>query len=414
MHPVKLSICIPTYNRAPYLRDCLERCLRDVVVDFPYEIVISDNCSSDDTEEVAKSFIEKGAPVRYVKGDVNTGMIPNYNSALRHGRGDYVMYLADDDRLVGAEVAAAIHYLEENENIQAYYAPWYITDGVTDVDSRKFYEMPSDMVFEKHAFAEAFNLIVQRHIFPEIAIFRSSAFRAAWVPRDICHPCFPMLAHFLDRGAVAFRKTPFYRQVIRSAVGDRKQGGHELAMTAWDSYRGGLEYLLYFGMKRGRIGKTENDRVTQEHLCQNFTMTRMVVAIRLLVQQNDYIKAYELFTRIQHAGESNHQQLATIRQGLTVPAALQTLVWQIHSTAGIRRLLISDFPETSVLLERLSKLGLSDRIEVVTVQEDHPADMLDRTVVLVPLSQQRTRFEELGYLPNLIFSQEDLTQTILL
>lgn len=414
MNSIKLSICIPTYNRAQYAKDCIERCLRDVQLDFPYEIVVSDNCSPDNTGEVVQSFIDQGAPIRYFKGDVNVGMIPNMNSAFRLARGEYILYLADDDRLIGAEIAAVIKYLDENQNLVACYAPWYITDGVTDTDSAEFYTLNEDTVFPRRSFAKVFNLMVNRHIFPEIGIYRSSTFRAAWVPREVCHFPFPMLAHFLDRGDIAFRKKPFYRQVIRSAIGDRAQGGHHLAMTAWDTYRGGLEYFLYYGTKRGTIGTTPDDRATQEYLCQHFTMERMAVAIRLLIGQGDFLRSYELLARMEYGGFGEHPQLMSIREGLTLAAALQTLAWQVNSTAGVRRLLLSGFTDTTVLRERLIKVALPPRIEVVEEPFEHTSETLESTVVLVFTAEQRDRFLELGYLQNLVFSQEDLIQTILL
>lgn len=413
MNPIKFSICIPTYNRAEYLHDCLERCVRDVQSDFPFEIVVSDNASTDNTAEVVRKFIALGAPVRYFKNETNVGMIPNMNSALRLGRGEYLLYLADDDRLIGSEIDAIVRYMDENPNLTACYTPWHITDGVTDTDNGVFYTVDKEAVYPRRSFADVFNLMIQKHIFPEIGIYRNSAFRAAWVPREICHFCFPVIAHMLDQGDIAFRKTPFYRQVIRSAVGDRAQGGHHLAMTGWDSYRGGLEYFLYFGIKRGKIGTSPDDRYTQEYLCRNFTHERMAVAIRLLLPHGEYLKAYELLTRMEYGGLGEHSQLKEIREGLPLAAALQTLVWQITSTAGMKRLLLAGFPDTAILKERLMKVGLPERFDVITDEGDEAAELDEGTCVLVASAEQRERFLELGFLPNMVFCQEDLVQTIL-
>ncbi len=225
MSSIKLSICIPTYNREKHLHDCLERCHNDFRFDFPYEIVISDNASTDNTAAVAKEFIERGMPIRYVRGAENVGMIPNMNSALRLGRGDYILYLADDDRLIAKEVANIVTYLDENPNITVCHAPWVMYDGINEVEGGQFYTVNEDKIFPEKSFAEVFNYMFRGHIFPEIGIYRSSAFRASWVPRDICFYPFPMLAHFLDQGDIVFRKTPFYRQVIASGVErDRVQG----------------------------------------------------------------------------------------------------------------------------------------------------------------------------------------------
>lgn len=414
MHPIKLSICIPTYNRAKYLKDCLERCAQDVRLSFPYEIVISDNASPDETAEVVQEFIDRGLPIRYFRGETNVGMIPNMSSALRLGRGEYVMYLADDDRLIGDEIANIVEFLDNNKNLTACYTPWYITDGVTDTDSNPFYKLKEDVTFKRRSFGEVFNLLIHNHIFPEIAIYRASAFRAAWVPREICHFCFPVLAHLLDQGDIAFRKMPFYRQVIRSAIGNRQQGGHHLAMTAWDNYRGGLEYFLYFGTKLGKLGTSPDDRATQEHMCRQFTLQRMGVAIRLLALQGNFLKSYELLARMEYGGMGDHPQLKAIRDGLPVAVAIQTLAWQVNSTASMTRLILSGFPDTTALRERLRTAGLSANVQVLDEPDKHPAEALEHTAVLVSSAEQRERFVQIGYIPNVIFSQEDLTQTVLI
>ncbi|MGK6316178.1 glycosyltransferase family 2 protein [Neorhizobium sp. DT-125] len=415
MNSIKLSICIPTYNRAKYLRDCLERCLRDFNFDFPFEIVISDNASTDDTGEVVREFIDRGAPIRYFKGVENVGMIPNMNSAFRLGRGEYLLYLADDDRLIPEEVANIVDYLDENKEVTACHAPWFIFDGVAEKDTQQFYTIAEDKVFPKRSFADIFNFMLRGHIFPEIAIYRSSAFRASWVPREVCFFPFPMLAHFLDQGDVAFRQKPFYRQVIRSALGrDRPQGGHEIAMSGWDQYRGGLEYFLYFAAKRGKIGTSTDDRYTQEHLCRQFTLQRMAVAIRLLVGQREYLKSYELYTRMEFGGMGDHPQVAAIRDGLMLAVALQTLAWQVNATAGVSRLIISGFPDPWTIKERLHKVNFPTKVDIVDEPAEHVSDLVENAAVLVSSPEHRERFLALGYLPNLVFSQEDLIQTVLL
>ena len=66
-----LSICIPTYNRADYLRKCLEAIVGQDGFDERVEVVISDNCSTDDTGKVAGEFAEKHGNIRYFRNDAN-------------------------------------------------------------------------------------------------------------------------------------------------------------------------------------------------------------------------------------------------------------------------------------------------------------------------------------------------------
>lgn len=102
------SIVIPTYNRAEgYLRLAIEAA---VAQNFPdLEILISDNCSTDGTEALVRSFTD--ARIRYVKHPVNLGPVGNFKYCIEQARGHYWLMLHDDDLIdsdfVSTCVAAA-------------------------------------------------------------------------------------------------------------------------------------------------------------------------------------------------------------------------------------------------------------------------------------------------------------------
>jgi len=413
VNPIKLSICIPTYNRAVHLRSCLQR-LKEFPFDFAYEIVISDNASTDNTAEVVQEFAAD-MPIRYYLRPENNGPFVNVNGTYRRARGEYSVYLADDDRLIYEGILNALKFMDEHPSINVCHAPWWTYDGVLERDMTMFYNLEEDKIFPRRSFGEVFNFIYNRHIFPEIAVFRTDALRSTWVPRDICFYAFPLLAHFLDQGDVAFLKEPFYRQVIRSELGrDRQQLGHEIAMSGWDQYRGGLEYFLYFGLKRGQISNSENDRFTQEFMCRTFTLTRMTVALKLLVGTRQFVKAYEIYTRLMFGGQDNHPEVVAAREGLMLATALETLAWQVNAAGGVENLVVHGFLDSIILKERIRKVNFPERIVILDEPEKPTQDFIGKTAVLVSLPEQRERFLAQGYEPNLVFAQEDLIQTILL
>ncbi len=88
MKPI-LSICIPTYNRSYYL----EKAIRSILIQQPYiegkvEIVVSDNCSCDNTESMVKELSSQYKNIVYYRNEYNVGAI-NYSMALERGRGVY-------------------------------------------------------------------------------------------------------------------------------------------------------------------------------------------------------------------------------------------------------------------------------------------------------------------------------------
>lgn len=413
MSGIKLSICIPTYNREAYLRNALEHC-ESYNFSFPYEIVISDNASTDNTTQVVEEFIAKGLPIHYHRRAVNGGSGPNLACAFHHAVGEYSIYLADDDFLVPAGVEAAMTYLDANPDVVACQAPWYLYDEVHDRDLSQFYEIAENTKFPQQNFIELFQFIFNGHIFPEIGIYRSSALRSAWVPRDFCFWAFSYLAHFVDQGAVTFLKQPFYRSVAVSKIAPaRQQAGNDDVMTAWDKYRGGLEYFLYIAAKRGKLNTSREARTIYDEMCKIFTLNRMSVAVRFWVARKDFIKAYELYTRMALGGLGEHPEVAQLRHSFPMAVAIQTLTYQVNATAGINRLILSGMADPKSIGEMLRDIGLLPEIEIVADPPTHDPALLEKTAIFAADMPRRENFLKLGYKPNLIFIETDLTQHVL-
>ena len=114
-----LSICIPTYNRAHYLKDCLisiqtqfdeNKDLLDLV-----EVVISDNASADNTKEVAQSYAPIFNNFLYVSSEKNVGFDLNIVNVITNATGKYCWYLADDDVLINGSIDYIVKKLQTNE-----------------------------------------------------------------------------------------------------------------------------------------------------------------------------------------------------------------------------------------------------------------------------------------------------------
>ena len=95
MNP-RFSVVIPTRNRADTLRVTLATCLEQEFDD--YEIIVCDNCSPPSTKAVVDDFATPR--IRYVRSDVSLAMVENWNLAAEHARGEFVIYLGDDDGLM--------------------------------------------------------------------------------------------------------------------------------------------------------------------------------------------------------------------------------------------------------------------------------------------------------------------------
>lgn len=114
MRPL-LSICIPTYNRSPNLKRTLESivCSDDFSEDV--EVVVSDNASTDDTEEVANFFSGKYANVKYFRNEVNI-RDSNFPLALDRGTGYYLKLNNDNRELRKGALKYMLSAIKDNLN----------------------------------------------------------------------------------------------------------------------------------------------------------------------------------------------------------------------------------------------------------------------------------------------------------
>jgi glycosyltransferase involved in cell wall biosynthesis len=92
---VNVSVVLTTFGRAKLLPATIESILDQTLHDF--ELLISDDCSTDGTETVCQTFVRRDHRVRYRRNETRLGMPGNLNAALREARGDLVANLHDGD-----------------------------------------------------------------------------------------------------------------------------------------------------------------------------------------------------------------------------------------------------------------------------------------------------------------------------
>ncbi|MEM8898718.1 MAG: glycosyltransferase family A protein [Bacteroidota bacterium] len=109
-----VTIGIPTYKGSENIPLAIESLMKQDYQNL--EILISDNCSPDNTEEVCRALAEKYPQIRYVRQENNLGAIPNFNYVLHHAKGKYFMWLSDDDWLQENIVSTYVDFLENNQD----------------------------------------------------------------------------------------------------------------------------------------------------------------------------------------------------------------------------------------------------------------------------------------------------------
>lgn len=90
-----ISICIPTYNRADILRKSLDSYIECYGFDEEVEIVISDNASSDTTQDVGEFYSSKYSNIKYFRNDINI-RDRNFPLSLERATGEYLKLMKDN------------------------------------------------------------------------------------------------------------------------------------------------------------------------------------------------------------------------------------------------------------------------------------------------------------------------------
>jgi glycosyltransferase involved in cell wall biosynthesis len=106
-----VSIGMPVYNGANYIRGSVQSILAQDYEDF--ELIISDNASTDETEPICRELAATDARVRYYRNGVNVGAAGNYNKTFKLARGKFFKWAAHDDECHPTMLRCCVSVLEK-------------------------------------------------------------------------------------------------------------------------------------------------------------------------------------------------------------------------------------------------------------------------------------------------------------
>ena len=126
----RVSVIVPTHNRA----DLLPRAVDSVLAQTcgSYEILIVDDCSSDDTQDVIAGFFDPR--IRSFRHDRNRGQSAAINTGIEHARGDFVGFLDDDDEWLPRKLEGQVALLDSAPQTVGLVYGWM--DRVDDSSGR--------------------------------------------------------------------------------------------------------------------------------------------------------------------------------------------------------------------------------------------------------------------------------------
>lgn len=125
---IKLSICIPTYNRAQHLSNCLQSLISmRRPKGFQFEICISDNGSNDNTKEIVDKAKED-IDINYSNNKSNLGIARNFLKVVSMAKGEFVWLIGDDDLLLPHTLDTLEVLFKRHKSVNFFYINSYLLD----------------------------------------------------------------------------------------------------------------------------------------------------------------------------------------------------------------------------------------------------------------------------------------------
>ncbi|MEI8210372.1 MAG: glycosyltransferase family 2 protein, partial [Methylococcales bacterium] len=178
MNNIVLSIAIPTFNRAEWLRLCLSRLIPQLEGFYgEIEVTVYDNASPDNTGEVAIEFLTKNVPLTYIRNSENIGSDKNIAQCFNKAIGQYVLILGDDDVVLNGSLQKIIKALKDaryNHGAIFMRAYGYDDNYVTEMPYQLFHKSKiysnSNEFMSRCSSSMAFisSLVINKSIIPNI------------------------------------------------------------------------------------------------------------------------------------------------------------------------------------------------------------------------------------------------------
>lgn len=179
MEKPKVSICIPSYNGEPYIREAIESALFQSYNDF--ELLIVDDASTDNTVSIVKEYNDKRIVI--VCNEANIGLVNNWNKCLKLSRGEYIQFLFQDDLLTNDCIEKKINAFNIDSRIGLTFSASNIINEKSNLlHTRKYFRNDMYLIgsllakksfIYKNYFGEPSNVMFKRELVDIIGEFNS-------------------------------------------------------------------------------------------------------------------------------------------------------------------------------------------------------------------------------------------------
>jgi glycosyltransferase involved in cell wall biosynthesis len=245
----RVTIAIPTYNRAGLIGETIKSVLSQTYQDF--DLLVSDDASTDNTREVVASFNDPR--IRYYHHESNIGLARNYQFVLQEPKTEFVSYLSDDDLYCPDHLETALHALDLYPQA-AYFASAARYFGgeetgllrpraITDTQTQLLYFAPSEAVHFLGIDPPGLMTVCRRKALDTLLYWPPSNYQ----PIDLF-----MQPQLMTRGGITFSNRPVY--MFRLHTGNASRAPRlglkrsRFNCMVWYAIRWLAQYLISSGL----------------------------------------------------------------------------------------------------------------------------------------------------------------------
>lgn len=222
-----VSVFIPSYNHEKYVEEAIESVLNQTYQDF--EIIITDDGSSDNTVEVIKKFSDPR--IKLFVFEENKGACTAANNCIINSKGKYIAYISSDDVWEPSKLETQVKFLDENPQIAAVFSKPKLIDENGNLFSKSHRYLNSVFDKENRSNAEWLNyffyqgncichptILIRKSVYDEVGLYNESMANIPdfemWV-----RICLKYNIHILDENLIRFR----VRDNEANASGDKPE-----------------------------------------------------------------------------------------------------------------------------------------------------------------------------------------------
>jgi glycosyltransferase involved in cell wall biosynthesis len=232
----KISIGIPVYNGDNYLEEAIQSLLAQTYRDF--EVIITDNASTDRTQEICRKYEKTDQRIRYYRSETNVGCTANFNLVFKYAQGKYFKWAPHDDLYAPTFLEKLVEVLEQNPDVVLSYSRTSIIDAEGKIVKNYDVKLRSDAP-EPHI--RFHDLLVNYMVYEIYGLIRTDSLKQTPLFGGFGHEDGILLAHLGLLGR--FYEVPEYLYLNR-----------EHPQKSWNFYKNYRTYTAWLAPeKAGKI-----------------------------------------------------------------------------------------------------------------------------------------------------------------